>query len=433
MNILFKLPKSRKSLERELEKIKIREVEIGMRLKAYENLTMEQLGAKLKPGANYEDLLATSAMSNVAIATTCIDRLAESISTFPIQHVKVDQKTGEGKIDETPYSRLLKKPNKYQTYHQFIKAMLIDYYTRGISYIYTAPFMPNLDNLWILPAANMSRLSPLETWKPADTYQLSVEIFPGVKVLKKIDTADQKNRSRNLMTFDNISDTGQWVPAPVLNPIMKQMTVLLQMQEYQSGLFANMPGLAGVIYMRDMGLINDDELEKYQTLIAKSVATARNAGRTAILPDVTKFEQWNLDWSKLGIEGAAQLTRANILAFFKIPAEVYGGDVSSQSTYNNVETAWKYFYRQTLIPFITRWLATLNDFFYPAGDYRWEINNQGLPDWLDYCKAIDALNCLSINEKRHMLGFPPVGKGEHIVINNVTLEEIAGGQQKLQL
>lgn len=433
-------PVSKKELQRQNEEIRTRleaqerqAKQTNIRLKAFENMSMEEFGKAL--GGNKENEIdERTAMENVALADAGVRYLSRKLSTMELQLVKVNPKTGASEIIEDNYSRLLARPNFAQSWHDLFRSLYFNLNVYGIAFI-AAPLMPNPVRLWSLPAGNMTRVAPVDTLTPATEYELSIDMFPDIGRRFKRYSADDlsgKNRGRNLIVFQNQSPISQFEHVPILKPILKQLIVLQEMQDYQNSLFRNMPGLSGVMYLKDIGLISDDEFERMQAQIAASMTSSRNAGKIAFVPDATKFEKYDMDWNKLGLEGCKQLTEADVLAALGIPSELWG-DVSGQSTYNNKETALKMLYIITLIPFMIEFLATLNNFFYPEGDRRFEINIKTTPYYLEFCKAVDALQSLTLNEKRRMIGYPPIDGGDVIIINGVALPEILGGGQKLQL
>lgn len=146
-----------------------------------------------------------------------------------------------------------------------------------------------------------------------------------------------------------------------------------------------------------------DELESYHQ-------GARNAGRPMLL-------EGGLDWKPMGFSPSdmefhrtKEMASREIALAFGVPPMLLG--IPGDNTYSNYQEANRAFYRLTILPLVERVLSSFNGWLLSGENANLQIDMDSIKalaseresDW----RRVGAADFLTKNEKRKLLGFPPV-------------------------
>jgi HK97 family phage portal protein len=167
--------------------------------------------------------------------------------------------------------------------------------------------------------------------------------------------------------------------------------------------------------------LSEDQRERLKQELEARFTGVRNAGRPLIL-------EGGLDWKAFGfspealqlIEGKREAAREIALAF-GVPPMMLG--IPGDNTYSNYQEANKAFWKHTVIPLARRGARAFTGWLCPAygANLRLEPNLDDLDALADeraqQWTRIEQSTLLTLNEKRHALGYQPVAGGDVILVS----------------
>ena len=151
-------------------------------------------------------------------------------------------------------------------------------------------------------------------------------------------------------------------------------------------------------------------------------------GKTCVLHGGIELEMVGFDFNQLDISTLSNFIESRILSGLGIPLPVYGSLTSTiASTYENMQTSWKMFWKQTVIPLQTmiedalnhdRELLPLLNFM--RGDkFRFdrtsvEALQENLNQASDRARADYQAGLITLNEARYAQGLEPLDGGDEL-------------------
>ncbi|MEM6306452.1 MAG: phage portal protein [Pseudomonadota bacterium] len=164
------------------------------------------------------------------------------------------------------------------------------------------------------------------------------------------------------------------------------------------------------------GALTHDQYDRLQSEMSNYHQGARNAGRPMLLEGGLDWKPMGFSPSDMEFQKTKDAAAREIAMAFGVPPMLLG--IPGDATYANYAEANRAFYRHTVLPLANRVTASLGAWLRRAVGDGVHLR----PD-LDHVPALaveretlwrrvgDA-NFLTLDEKRQMLGLPPVAKGE---------------------
>lgn len=371
-----------------------------------------------------DKITASKAMNfyrqNSAVATA-VDMIAEIIEQInPV--LTVDDRI----IDDSPVLDLLKNPNGFETWSDFIGKLSRHYLLTHDSH---------------LAAVGNVRSAPVELWalKPtqisvieaADTYPKSYLVTEGPVMgnfVRSKSRREFKYLDGNLKEIYHIkgfsSRRNETSADSPLEAAALEARQYIQGKKHNLALLDNGGRLSLIVTFKDAGL-NDDELKERSQLIKEKIAGAEKAGGIATISgtemqiDEVGTSNKDMDYAEL-----ERMASNAIYLRYKIPLPLVTLDAS---TFNNVENAVVFLYETTALPHADFLFASLSKFLLPRFGidpseakitYNPESIKPIMSRRIDELKKRRDINIETINELRSLLpNREPVDGGDSIYQN----------------
>ena len=363
---------------------------------------MQTLGRPAWTPRDYASLAKESYMQN-AIAYRCVRMIAEASASVPFLLYE-----GEDELEEHPLMELLKKPNPFESGEQLWDGFYSFMKIAGNTYLEAVLLDGQVRELYVLRADRMKvQLGPRG-------YPSGYEYTVGQqKLLYAVPDPGKQLPIMHLKEFHPLDDWYGMSPVEagafavdVHNAAGGFNKALLDNQARPSGALVYAPTQENA----DPSL-TDKQFQRLKEEIEEKYSGRENAGKPMILDG-------GLDWKEMSvnpkdmefIEGKREAAREIALSF-GVPPQLLG--IPGDNTYSNYQEANRAFYRQTVLPLVSRTCQALSNFFAPT-------YGETLRVWYDE-DAIPALSeerekvwervikadFLTTNEKREATGYEP--------------------------
>jgi HK97 family phage portal protein len=376
----------------------------------YENIVK---GFPLSKDSNMKDYVDGGFAGNPTVYSIA-SKIAIMASQVPA--VVTDKKTGDV-IEDTDLNKILKHPNPYQTFIEFIALCETFYLITGNEIIYAPVLEAGNDKgklihgLYMMPTQNVSIKS--EGWmNPAAKYTLDINQRFDIDAKDIIHV-----RMMNLDYEDGANFMG-------MSPIKVAVNVI-EADNQGKMIVANTlkRGVPLGIFSTDQETeIGSDTREKLSNLRREYVREYTSSG-THKRAGIPIFAGGKVVWTPISftnfkdlqiIENSENGLRA-LCNVWGVPSELFND--TSASTYNNVSEARKAIYTNRIIPDLNLFYSYFNDRITQAygdniivkadfsGIPELQMNKKEQSEWLNIGVQAGAINR---NEYRKAIGFEPV-------------------------
>ena len=364
---------------------------------------------------HYEPLAKEGYLKNV-IAYRCIRLIAQNVAAIPLC---VKSQTGQG-VDlavDHPLKTLLAQPNPMQSYAEFIEALCGFLLISGNGYIESVgPDQMPAKELWILRPDRM-QIIPGKNGIPK-SYRYAVN---GQYLDFPVDCVNGESQILHLKNFHPLNDWYGTSPMEAAaysidqhNEASKWNTALLQNAGRPSGALIYNPKEG------DHSGLTDEQRHQLKSDLESYYQGGQNAGRPLILEGGLDWREMALSPKDMDWRGGKDMAARDIALAFNVPPQLVG--VEGSLTYANFEQARLAFYDDAVLPLIDHICQELNGWLVPQFESQFNGNLK-----IDYDRnAIEALSprrekiwerindadFLTVNEKRHALGFSRIDSPE---------------------
>jgi len=321
------------------------------------------------------------------VVATAVDRITDEV-----EHIKPVVMDESGILkDSHKVLDLLKCPNEYESWPQFIGKLSRHYLLTHNAYIYAAGSVT-------LPPNKIHATKPqcVTSQEGEDSYPEAFQINEGAgtgNYEKKIVKRKARYYSGGLkeiyheMGFSSRSDDSR-ADSPLLASL-KAVSQQIQGMIHNESLLRN--GARPSLMLQFKDNISEDEARKRKQFLSDQIAGANNAGEImstfASDMDVHEFSISNKDMDYAVLD---QVVRNAIYTRYKVPLPLVSMEAS---TFNNMENAVYHFYDWAVLPLADRMFMALSHMLMP----RYGLDPSKV--WLTYDpETIDALRGRTIKE-----------------------------------
>lgn len=347
-------------------------------------------------------------------AEACIARTAEVVSSIPVRHMVLDPATGTlERVVGSPQERVLRKPNEYQTYTDFMLNLVRAELTYGNGYAVRARSNGrSFDQLHLMRPHGVSYVVGDDEGVPAVFYRIGQS--NGVVDLAR----DIFVPARDMLHLRRHCPRNPLEGVTPLAAAALAQTTGWAASTHLAAFFTNMSRPSGVlttdkILTRDqMGTLRAAWEEQGQLL---------RSGGIPILSGGLKYDKMGLTAADAEIIAAYKLTVEDIARVFGVPLAVIG-DLTNAS-YNNSETLISH-WLSTSLAFTFRHIEeALEDLFgFGEGDrlydrMRFDVDALLRTDMRNRVEALAAGirgGLYSVNDARRKEGLKPVPFGDEV-------------------
>lgn len=361
-----------------------------------------------RPGAwqQNDEWSAESVLAHYAVYA-CITLIANDSGKLRQTLQQTDSNGINREVQNSAYSPLLRRPNRYQNHIQFKQWWMTSKLTTGNTYA-----LKQRDNRGVVVALYIldSRYTtPMITPSGDIYYQLQVDNLAG------LEETDELLVPASEIIHDRMNCL--FHPLVGVSPLYASGSVAnlgLKIEESSAGFFGNGSRPGGLLVAP--GAISTDTAERLSEYWNTNF-TGKNAGRVAVIGDGLKFEQMRMTAAESQLIEMLKWGADVICATFHVPPYKIG--LGQMPTYNNIEALQQEYYSTCLQTLIEEYELCLGEGIGLANDLSIELDLDGLlrmdtKTQIEVLKESVAGSLTTINEARRKINLPKVDGGDSI-------------------
>jgi HK97 family phage portal protein len=330
--------------------------------------------------------------------------IAKAVSSCPPSHKVVGEKGKRVASTTSPASRVLRKPNAYQTWPQFILNSVAMELFEGESFV-----LMFRDDRY---AVREIHLMPRGTCTPhvdPDTGEIFYAIGSNPMLRRGIDAIAP---ARDVIHLRASTPRHPLLGESPIKAAALALGVNVALSGNQAAFFSNMNRPSGIL-STDI-VLTKDQMQQLRIAFDEQ-AGGMNAGKIPVLSAGLKFSPMGISSQDAQLIEAQRMSIEEVARCFGVPLPIIGD--LSKSTMNNAETVVNFWLATGLGSVLENLERSFDAAFgLPADEYI-EFDERALLR-MDYVKRIEALTkaiqggILSPNEARDSEGLPPIDGGD---------------------
>ena len=358
------------------------------------------------PSRDMQKLTKEGYEQNV-IVFRCIEEVAKSVASVPVRIVdSVDEEVSP----KDPLYALINRPNPRYSRATFVKELITQLLITGNLYaerVRPSDNRPPME-MWSLRS---DRMKILVGSAGVSGYEYNAN---GVTTSWEVDPVSGRSDVLHLRTVNPRDDFYGLSPIEIAAANIDQHN---EGDKWNYTLLRKGGAVSGILTAE--GNLDDETFERVKQMIKETMSGSGNAGGIPLFEGGIKFQETALNPQSMAWLDNKDMTARFICQAFGVPPHLLG--MAQGSTFSNVQEARIYFYDTTVVP-ITNWLweelsAWLGEDFegyriVPDYDEVPALESRRSQRW----DRIQSSDFLTINEKRELLGFPPIENGDDVYI-----------------
>jgi len=357
-----------------------------------------------------EAKIGIGAYSKNVIVYRCVNLIAEAASHVPwLVSIKKGQKFIQQ--ESHPCLDLLKNPNVNQSGADFFSQLVADKLLYG--------------NVFILISKNQNNKTELHLLNPEKT-QIIIE--NDIKVAYQYSEGNKANifQINQLTGQSNILHIKSYNPKDNIHGLscLEAASLAINLHDYStewnSSLLKNGARPSGALIVKDRdNHLTDEQYYRLKEQLNEKYTSTRNSGKPLLL-------EGGLDWKEMSIspkdmdfiESRNTASREIALAF-GVPPHLLS--ITGDNTYSNMQEARLALWEETLIPLLDKISDSFSMWFFHLFsetiliDFNRDAISALTEKRQNLWGKISEANFMTINEKRHLIGLPPINGGDKIV------------------
>lgn len=366
-------------------------------------IAYERRGKPVWTPRQYESLSLEGYQKNV-IVYRCVTLIARSIGSIPWIAVEKD----------TPYTEhavlnLLKSPSPYQAGSSFMEAVVSFLLLSGNSYIEAAgPDTGIPEELYVLRPDRMKVIPHASG--TVEGYEYTIN---GHKRVISVDPLTGKGPILHIKFFHPLHD---WYGMSPLEAALISVDQHNGVSSHNLSLLQNggRPSGAFIVKTEEGIGLTDTQRDTLRSDVRSMYEGAHNAGKVLLLEGDFDWREMGLSPKDLDFVEGKLLSAREIAQAFGVPPMLVG--VPGESTFSNYKEARFHLWEDTILPLVNFIVAELNLWLAPqfGENIRLEYDLDDIPALSPRREAlwsrIESASFLTNNEKRELLGFPPLSE-----------------------
>lgn len=355
------------------------------------------------------DTLAEEGYQKNIIVYRCVSLIARAAASVPWQLYK-----GRHRLHTHPLLTLLQNPNPQQGTARFMEALTA--YLLLAGNVYVEAVMPEREplELYLLRPDRVRVIPGLSGIPEAYDYTLG-----GRTVRIPVDPYSGKSRVLHIRTFHPLHDWYGMSPIEAAahaidqhNAVAGHNLALLQNGGRPSGALQVNPG--------EGCMLTEEQRSRLQQELKEVYEGSRNAGRIMVLEGDFEWKEMGLSPKDLDFIEGKNLSAREIAQAYSVPPMLVG--IPGDSTFSNYKEARYHLWEDTVLPHLEMIKGELNHWLVPhfGSNLSLEYDTDSIPALAPKREAlwgkIEKASFLTLNEKRALVGYPPIPSGE--VVSN---------------
>lgn len=353
------------------------------------------------------DKLAEEGYQKNIIVYRCVSLISRSVASVPWQLHKKETPLGNH-----PLLTLLQVPNPQQSLPRFMEALTAYLLLAGNAYV-EATFSEKVPLELYLLRPDRMRVIPSPSGIP-EAYEYTLK---GQKVTIPVDPLGGRSHLLHMRMFHPLNDWYGMSPIEAAAHAIDQHNAVAthNLALLQNG---GRPSGALEVKLNAGESLSEEQRTRIKDELHQAYEGASNAGRVMIL-------EGNFDWKEMGlslkdldfIEGK-NLSAREIAQVYGVPPMLVG--VPGDATFSNYKEARYHLWEDTILPYLEMIKSELNRWLVPYYEDKLMLsyNTDAIPALAPKREAlwdkIEKASFLTLNEKRELLGYPPLPFGNSL-------------------
>lgn len=360
-----------------------------------------------------QEIKVSTALSHWAVYA-CTTRIARDIAKLGVDLVKKDEDTGIYRaVENSAYSPVLERPNKYQTRIQFFEAWVVSLLAHGNAYVLKEwDNRMGLGNVREMHILDPTRVKPLVSDEGEVFYELRRDNLAGLEDEQIIVPARDIIHDRMTPLFH---------PLVGVSPITAASLATLQgmaIQKSSATFFANGSQPGGVILVP--GKIDQEQVERLRQKWNDNHSGLK-AGGVAFLSDGMTYKPIAMSATDAQLIEQLRWSAEMICSVFHMPPHIVG--VTPPPAQHNIEAIAKQYFAGCLQGIIHGIQTGLREGLRLRSEYRVRFKLTDLilmdtPAKAKYVTELSRDGVMAPNEARGEFNLPPIEGGDTVFMQH---------------
>ncbi len=358
-------------------------------------------------GRDFASLAKAGVMGN-AIVYACVRRIAEAAASVPFTLYQ-----GDSEIETHPLKSLLARPNPQEDGTELFIRWYAFLMSAGNAYLEAVSGGDAIRELYVLRPDRMKVVADSRGWPIAYDYtvdgrtmriarELTCGFLPVLhgKLFHPLDDQYGLSPSAAAAAAVEVHNAGAgWTKSLLDNAARPSGALIYQGPDGASNL-------------------TDDQFQRLKRELEDTYQGSQNAGRPMVLEGGLDWRSMSFAPSEMDFSGIRDAAAREIALAFGIPSMLLG--IPGDNTYSNYREANLAFWRQTVLPLVSRTADSLTMWLAPrfGENVRIFYDTDRVDALVSEREAlwagIDAASFLTLNEKRACAGYSPVAEGDRM-------------------
>lgn len=349
------------------------------------------------------DTLAEEGYQKNMVVYRCVSLIARGVGSVPWKLYKNGKQ-----LSVHPLLTLLHNPNPQQGLARFMEGMAAYLLLAGNVYIEAVSAAEEPLELYLLRPDRVMIIPGTSGIPEAFQYTLA-----GRSVRIPVDPLNGRSRVLHIKTFNPLND---WYGMSPIEAAAHSIDQHNAVASHNLFLLQNGGRPSGALQFR--GGLTTEQRTQLQQELKEAVEGARNSGRIIIMEGDFEWKEMGLSPKDLDFIQGKYLSAREIAQVYGVPPMLVG--VPGESTFSNYKEARYHLWEDTIIPHLEIIKSELNKWLAPVfGDgLSLQYDTDAIPALAPKREAlwgkIAKASFLTINEKRALVGYSPVPKGDRL-------------------
>jgi len=344
-----------------------------------------------------------------AIVFRCIRLIAEAAKSIPLLVYKGDQP-----VEKHPFLDLLHNPNPFMPESDLLDSLYSYLMIAGNVYLETV-LLGNLPReLYVLRPDRMKVQVNIKGYPEQYIYCVG-----GIEQIYRMPNPGKQMTILHLKTFNPLNDYYGLSP---IEPAAKAIDTHNAAGAYNAALLQNMGRPSGALMVEgsEDNQLTTDQFERLRMQMTEQMSGPQTAGRPLLLEGGLKWVPFSETAQDMEFSEGKNSAARDIAQAMGVPPQLLG--IPGDNTYSNLKEANVAFYRQTIIPAVTKVCQGMSVHYRPSYGDEFKV-------WYDIDEVaglvqereekwtmVNASTTLTVNEKREAIGYDERPEGDVVLV-----------------
>ncbi|MDR1333901.1 MAG: phage portal protein [Holosporaceae bacterium] len=336
------------------------------------------------------DALSEEGYQKNVYAFRAINLIAKGIASIPIS-----LRDRESKKENETLNKIFKRPNELQTRSSFLENVVGDLLISGNAFVHCSDINElhclRTDRVQIIP--NKTRTAVSSYTYCVDSSKFSIE----------------KDDVLHLKFFNPLNDWYGFSPLQAASQAIDQYN---EMSKHNLSILQNGGRPSGCLVVKNAENLTSEQRQQLRSDIQEAYTGTTNSGRVMVLEGGLEWKEMGLSPKDMDFNTGKNITAREISQAFGVPPLLLG--ISGDSSFSSYREARLHFWEDTVLPLVEfirlefeNWLSLK---FQQNVEMIFDLEtiHALISQRENLWHKISSADFLTINEKREILGYPPI-------------------------